>query len=254
VPTSLKRLNIPLSMPQARELKPMNSATVARQWAELVKNRQTNRTTAYIVTGNLLKGLAENAGRLISYTTADGGVKKGILKADGWEPGSDANAKPVMIPVANAGKTLLALPVGKMLSTNVGLTFMRQFDGFVVLVPGTKKAGGALFLDRNLFELVEGQRFEKVADKMRAKLEEDNLGAFLQVLSLSHGATLAVSREEGEKARLAKADSNGAVALPTLPAITGRANANSSSARERELIELEAEALILELELLELTF
>jgi len=252
VPTSLKRLNIPLSMPQARELKPMNTALVARQWGELVKGRQTDRTVAYIVTGNLLKGLAENAGRLISYTTREGFVKKGILKADGWEPGADGNAKPVMVPVSGAAKTLLALPVGQMLTTNVGLTFMRQFDGHRVLVPGTKKEGGALFLDRSLFELVDNQRFEKVGDKMTAKLQEDNLGAFLQVLALKHGATLAVSREEGEKFRAAKADTSGRVKLPTLPATTGRAS--SASARERELLELEAEALLLELELLDLTF
>lgn len=250
VPTSLKRLNIPLSMPQARELKPMNGAGAMRTWGEQVKNRQTDRTTGFIVTGNLLKGLAENSGRLISYTTADGGVKKGILKPDGWDPNKDAAAKPVMVPITAGAKTLLALPVGKMLTTNVGLTFNRQWDGFTVLVPGTKKAGGDLFLDRNLFELVENQRFEKVADKMRAKLSEENLGAFLQVLSLGHGATLAVSREEGEKVRAAKSDATGKAKLPELPATTGRAS--GASARERELLELEAEALLLELELLEL--
>jgi hypothetical protein len=250
VPTSLKRLNIPLSMPQALGIKPKGTAQVAHTWAELVKNRQTDRTTGYIVTGNLLKGLAENPGRLISYTTSDGEVKKGILKPDGWDPAKELGAKPVMVPISSASKTLLALPVGKMLTTNVGLTFNRQWDGFVVLVPGSKKAGGDLFLDRNLFGLVEGQRFEKVADKMRAKLSEENLGAFLQVLSMGHGATLAVSREEGEKVRADKSDDQGKAKLPTLPATTGKANLKSS--RERELLELEAEALLLELELLDL--
>jgi hypothetical protein len=250
VPTSLKRLNIPLSMYQARELKAKGSQTALQTWAESVKGRAADRTTGYIVTGNLLKGLAENAGRLISYTTLDGGVKKGILKPDGWFPGKDGNAKPVMVPIVSARKTLLAMTTGAQLSTNVGLTFTRQWDGFIVLVPGTKKAGGQLFLDKRLMELVENGRFEKVADRMKAKLDEDRLGEFLQVLSIGHGATLAVSREEGEAARLEKADSAGSVKLPTLPATTGKAS--GASARERLLLELEAEAILIELELLDL--
>jgi hypothetical protein len=220
VPTSLKRLNIPLSMDQARALKPMTAANTARQWPELVKNRQTDRTVGYIVTGNLLKGLAENSGRLISYTTDSGSVRKGILKPDGWDPAKEMGSKPVMVPVSAADKTLLALPTGQMLTTNIDLTFFRTWDGFSVLVPGSKKSGGHLFLNTDLMGLVQSNRFEKVGDKMRAKLLEDDLRPFLAVLSAKFGATLAVSREDGEKVQRAKSDDAGKAKLPTLPAIT----------------------------------
>jgi C-terminal domain on Strawberry notch homologue/P-loop containing NTP hydrolase pore-1 len=247
LPTSMKRLNIPLSMDQARALKPMHSQLVARQWAELVKGRQTDRTTGFIITGNLLKGLAENAGKLISYTTSTGEVRKGILKPDGWDPGKEKGAKPVMVPVVAAEKTLLALPVGQMLTTNLELTFFRRYDGFKVLVPGSKKKGGHLFLSRELLDLVDNGRFEKVADKMSALLLEHNLAAFLQVLSLKFGATLAVSTADAEKVRQAKSnDGSGKAALPTLPATMRTQPAFD----ELELLELEAEALALELELL----
>ena len=250
VPTSLKRLTIPLSVDQARTIKPMHSANVARQWPELVKGRQTDRTVGYIITGNLLKGLAENAGKLISYTTSSGQVRKGILKPDGWDPRKDAGSKPVMVPVAAGEKTLLALPVGQMLTTSVGLTFVRRYDGFRVLVPASKKQGGEFYLNRDLLDLVANGRFEKVADKMASTLPEDRLSAFLQVLSLKFGATLAVSTADAEKVRQAKAnDGSGKAALPTLPAATGRAS-TAQPDNDLLLLELEAEALALELELL----
>lgn len=243
VPTSLKRLNIPLSMPEARALKPMRGTDAMRTWAESVKSRSADRTTGYIITGNLLLGLAKNSGRLISYTTLDGGVRKGILKPDGWEPGKEGNAKPVMVPVLAAEKTLLALPVGQMLTTNVQLTFFRRYDGFKVLVPGSKAKGGHLFLAPALLDIVG--RFEKVGDKMQAQLNEDDLPAFLAVLGRDFGATLAVSRAEGEKAREARdaAQSGTATGLPRLPATTRKAApAAAAPAANLKLLQLKAKA------------
>ncbi len=58
-------------------------------WDELTKESRANRVRRFIVTGNILKGYGNSdyryGGRLISYTTNTGLIKKGILLHDGFE-------------------------------------------------------------------------------------------------------------------------------------------------------------------------
>jgi hypothetical protein len=44
-------------------------------------------------------------GKLVSYTTIDGGIKKGILMPEYWEPGNDVQQKTV-VPISRAMKII----------------------------------------------------------------------------------------------------------------------------------------------------
>lgn len=58
-------------------------------WDTLTKESQANRVTKFIITGNILKGYGNPdyriGGKLISYTTKDGLIKKGILLPDDFK-------------------------------------------------------------------------------------------------------------------------------------------------------------------------
>ena len=75
---------------------------MVNDWDKLTKVNQKDRVIRYIITGNILKGYGNpefrNGGKLISYTTKAGGIKKGILLKDTYK----AEGQRVSIPINKA--------------------------------------------------------------------------------------------------------------------------------------------------------
>jgi hypothetical protein len=82
------------------------------EWDVLTKDSQANRVNRFIVTGNILKGYGNEdfrrGGKLVSYTTNDGLVKKGILLPDNFES-KDIR---VEVPINKALKYILNMSDG----------------------------------------------------------------------------------------------------------------------------------------------
>ncbi len=80
------------------------SRSMIDDWDDTIKGSQANRIIRYIVTGNILKAFGSNYryGKLISYSTFDKKIKKGILMYDDYQP-EDLR---VSIPLVSAKKMI----------------------------------------------------------------------------------------------------------------------------------------------------
>ena len=59
-----------ISMPQYQ------GESLLLHWDSETKESTSDRQTRYVITGNLLQAFAQFQGKLVSYTTIEGGVKK----------------------------------------------------------------------------------------------------------------------------------------------------------------------------------
>jgi predicted RNA methylase len=152
-----------------------------RMWESSIKAADHNRNTRYVITGNLLQAFSQYKGKLVSYTLKNGGIQKGILMPEYWEPGEEMEDA-VMVPVARAEKVISSLVQGNGITTENGTSIFNTGDELKIIVPGSRQRGGDVYLDADILELVERNNFEKASDKMVAYLKPEKLRAFLAIL------------------------------------------------------------------------
>jgi len=152
-----------------------------KEWEKAIKEADVNRNTRYVITGNLLQAFSGYKGKLVSYTTKDHGIKKGILMPEYWEP-SEELEDAVTVPVARAEKVIASSVKGNGITTENGTTILNTGEGLKIIVPGSKQNGGDVFLDEDILKLVDKNNFEKTSDKMVAFLKPKYLSQFLQIL------------------------------------------------------------------------
>src|SRR5690606_20747447 len=75
------------------------------RWESAIKESTVDRKARHVITGNLLQAFAAYRGKLVSYTTIDGAVKKGILMPENWNPGNEVQQK-VEVPISRALKII----------------------------------------------------------------------------------------------------------------------------------------------------
>ncbi|GGA89899.1 JAB domain-containing protein [Puia dinghuensis] len=165
------------------------------KWETYTKENNVDRRIRYIITGNLLQAFGDGKGKLVSYTTLDGQVKKGILLPEHWE-GSEEVQEKVIVPILKALPLIRSLVVGKNIVTNNGVAFIRTGGDFKIIVPAARARGGDVYLDKEILALVEKNNFEKVSDKMVAILPETNLAPFVELLQTRHGSSLTIPRSD----------------------------------------------------------
>lgn len=151
------------------------------KWEIAIKEADVNRNIRFVITGNLLQAFSDFHGKLVSYTTKGGGVKKGILMPEYWEQEGEMENS-VTVPVARAEKVIASLVKGNGLTTENGTSVFNAGDELKIIVPGSRQKGGDVFLDEDILNLVEKNNFEKASDKMVAYLDPQKLPAFLQIL------------------------------------------------------------------------
>ncbi len=213
-------------------------------WEKAIKANVADRKIRHIVTGNLLQAYSDMKGKLVSYTTKDGKVKKGILMPESWNPGEQGNK--VTVPVLRAVTIIKSLAQNAAIFTDGEIGIFRHRDDFKIIVPLSRQRGGDVYLDKEILELVENNNFDKTADKMTAILPAKHLQAFLEIIQRKLSASVTLTslqfdmiKDEAPPKRISKIK----IELPPK-------EEERMDKEQIRILELEAEALELELELL----
>ncbi|MBD3637209.1 MAG: strawberry notch C-terminal domain-containing protein [Crocinitomicaceae bacterium] len=218
--------------------------TTLNEWETKITENTKDRGHRHIVTGNLLQAFADFNGKLVSYTTLDGQVKKGILLPENWEQSNENQGK-VTVPIAKALKVIQSLTTGAAIYASSDIAIFKQNDmQFRIAVPASRKKGGDIFLNEGLMKLVEKNIFEKIGDRMVAMLPIDNLPKFVEILQNELGVTVSLFQNQIDSVGLVSTKTKRKVDIAIPPP-----EESGVDPFEIELLELEAEALALELEL-----
>lgn len=227
-----------------------DKAVLLQEWETYIKQTSVDRKTRYIITGNLLQAFSDFKGKLVSYSTIDGQVKKGILLPEYWDPGEQV-ADNVTVPIIKALPLIRSLVQNSHITTNNGLSFFKHGQQFKIVVGGSRVKGGDIYLDKQLLALIEGGNFQKTSDKMVAQLDEKHINAFVQVLQNNHGLSMTVN--SGQFRQIEKqtqaSPSRKPIALPP-PAPPEQEQTKVVKMEKRRRLELEAKAIKLKLQLL----
>ena len=173
-----------------------------RRWNELTAEfAGKKRTKATILTGNMLKASGqlrgEMGGRLISFTTSNGQVRKGVMvnstKTDGSRVGGE-----VSVPINRATKIIASLTPG----ANIGATpisFVKSSDNnsiSIYIEANTKTR--KYYQHEPLYSLMEDGQFFKVGNRMAGKVRVEDLQAPLDVLTRDFQHSLTITRAQYE--------------------------------------------------------
>lgn len=216
-----------------------------QSWENYTRDNHVDRRVRHVITGNLLQAFGDGKGKLVSYTTLDRQVKKGILLPEHWEAAEESQDK-VIVPVLKALPLIRSLVEGKNLATNGGLSLIRTGNYFKIIVPASRARGGDVYLDKQILALVEKNNFEKVSDKMVALLPEHSIDKFVEVLQANHSSSLTIPASDMKYLQNGSNLTRNRKPIELPPP----EEAPSRQPAVIRLLELEAEALALELELL----
>ncbi len=230
---------------------PSSKAVLLEEWEVYLKETNVDRKIRHIITGNLLQAFSDFKGKLVSYTTIDGQVKKGILLPEYWDPGEQV-ADNVTVPIIKALPLIRSLVQNSHIMTNNGLSFFKHGQQFKIVVGGSRVKGGDIYLDQDLLTLVEGGNFQKTSDKMVAQLDERNITAFVQVLQNNHGLSMTVNSTQFRQIekQAGPAPSRKSIELPPPAPPEQEAPTKVVQMDKLRRLELEARALKLKLQLL----
>jgi hypothetical protein len=167
------------------------------RWESAIKESTVDRKARHIVTGNLLQAFSAYKGKLVSYTTIDGAVKKGILMPENWNPGNEVQQK-VEVPISRAIKIIRSLGNGQQITTSNNISIFKQYDKFKIIVSSSKQRAGDVYLDEDILKLVDGHNFEKVSDRMAATLDADKIDAFNTMLQEKFNASVSLNAQQFE--------------------------------------------------------
>lgn len=182
--------------------------TIISRWDDLCRESTGDKEIRYIMTGNILQGLgnANLTGKLVSYTTIDNKIKKGVLLPFGFNPTQQAGGLKISIPIIKALPLIKALPDEKQISTTDNLTFVKRrwVDAFNIIVPAVKKTGGKYYLDNFITSLMVNQEFNKSGANMVATLDIKNLDRLVEYLQSKFQASVKVSKQQLDYSGLAE--------------------------------------------------
>jgi predicted RNA methylase len=221
----------------------LDKEELLNKWEASIKESTVDRKIRHIITGNVLQAFSAYKGKLVSYTTIEGGIKKGILMPEYWEPEKEIQQKTV-VPIARAIKVVKSLTVGSSVTTKNLVSIFHQSGKYKVMVSSARSKGGDIYLDPGILQLVDNNNFEKVSDKMTATLDEDKIDKFVEILQekFNDSITLNASQYELIRKEIPRR------IKPEKPVMVARTKNSKQSITEQ--LELEALALELELKLL----
>lgn len=171
------------------------------EWVDYIRRfASSDRGIRYIITGNLLQafGKTDNRykGKLISFTTFDNKVMKGILLPDTFNPDrdNDNNFKESLtsVPIYKARKPIVSMSVNSVIiSDNSALTIGRRgYEKFEFILSKSKSVAGNIYLDQDVLQYIEGNNFNTSGNTMIGRVTNDNLFPLLQVMQNKHGVTV----------------------------------------------------------------
>lgn len=216
------------------------------EWETSIQANSTDRAVRHIITGNLLQAFSDFRGKLVSYTTMNKEIKKGILMPEHWEP-KEAVKDRVIVPISKAKVIIRSLSTGSMISTKSNISIFRQPDSFKIVVPSSKKQGGAVFLDEDILKLVQGNNFQKIGDKMAANLDIEMIDKLVNLLQEKHSASISLTDEQFQMIRDNEDAPERSRKLKMLPPVREKVR---KLTKPNNALKLKAKALKLKLQLL----
>lgn len=213
------------------------------EWEQDIQQKTKDRGIRYVITGNLLQAFGSESGKLVSYTTESGSIKKGILMPEEWQPKEIAKQK-VTVPILKALPLISSMSVGTSLFASGGLAFFKMpNDKYRIIVPASRAKGGAIYMDTELWPLIENGKFETASDKMQATLPEYNIVPFVEILQRKHSLSMELAHNQliNIKSGGFKSISRKKIELPP--------DENDSEQERVRIIKLKAKALALRLRL-----
>lgn len=166
-------------------------------WEKYIKESSVNKGIRYIITGNLLQAFSNHPGKLISFTTSDGSVRKGILMPDKYRAKEVQGSGVVTIPIARGLKYIQGMRPGAEINCNNGIKIVRSrwgMDMFMIMVPKAK-AYKDIYTDAAILKLIENTRdgFEQVSQVMRASVDTEKLPKVIQIFQDKYRLSIEVS-------------------------------------------------------------
>jgi hypothetical protein len=212
-----RAVNIPASNTQVidsivsrttTEIFPYERTNTIVSWDDIIQSASASRTTRYIITGNILQAFSKEqyrSGKLISYTTIDKGLKKGILLPLGFNPegSTTKSTKPVTVtvPIMLAMPIIRSMQSERIINTNVNVSIMRRGYDYLIYIPQSKNKdkSGTLQEDSALKGLTTTGYFEAAGSgKMKAFVSADKIENLCEYLDFKYRASVFVSRMEFE--------------------------------------------------------
>jgi predicted RNA methylase len=213
------------------------------KWEASIKESTVDRKIRHIITGNVLQAFSAYKGKLVSYTTVDGKIKKGILMPEYWELGNEVQQKTV-VPISRAMKVIRSMTSGSSITTNNLVSIFKQSGAaYKILVSSARSRGGDVYLDPDILEIVDRKNFEKISDKMTAIVHKDNIDRLVEILQEKFNDSISLNQSQYE---LIKSEIPKKIQRPQFKAVM--------LPKQPQVNELELEAMALELELELLNF
>ena len=213
---------------------------VMQYWEKTIQKNTVDRSNRYVITGNLLQAFSNYPGKLVSFSTLNGEVEKGILLPEYWIP--DEEKQSVSVPISLALPIIRSMGVGSQINASSEISIFRHRDEFRLIVPASRQRGGDIYLNPEVLHLVENNIFDKISDTMAATVTEGNIAKMVDVLQQKFNASVSLSPFQFDMIR------------NNLPGRKQRQwkklSLNGRKIHSLRLLELEAEAITLELELL----
>lgn len=154
----------------------------------------SRREVKQIVTGNILQAVGDVKGQLISYTTKEGGIKRGILVKDN----KSLQSFEMRIPIKRAKTIISSLEVNDSIETSSGEVIITNDGGnrWTIEVPESKQKGGKFYLDPAIRSIVKDGRFDKRGNKMIAYFVKPKLNELIDVLQDDFSQSVRLAQDQ----------------------------------------------------------
>ncbi len=184
-----------------REYKERERDYFLEQWDVLTKENRADKVLRYIVTGNILKGYGDanyrEGGKLISYTTDTGAIKKGILLPDEFKP-EDIR---VSIPIAKAYNYIKSMRDGNtiFLGTSEDASIQKRGYFYNLLLAKSKNGPYAeLVEDKDINSFAFMDKWDVKKGQYENKFEEPTLKTLVNILSEKYNISIGIPQSAFE--------------------------------------------------------
>ncbi|MBN2727825.1 MAG: strawberry notch family protein [Bacteroidales bacterium] len=176
------------------------------RWEDFTKSANVNRKSSYIVTGNILQAFSKfDNGKLISFTTKDGSIRKGILLPENYDPGQRNERDRITVPIAKTVKYVQDMSSGDFVVTPDGKFILNYYNGYndkdyYISVPANKNFQH-IFKDTILMGMSLNPRdgFERRSDRMVAFFKKSSIPEVLSHLEKIHSLSVIIPRNVYEQ-------------------------------------------------------
>ncbi len=168
---------------------------IIENWDNYTRQFAADKVIRFIVTGNILQAFSQFKGKLISYTTTDQSVRKGIFMPSGFDPERKDGSDMVTIPIGKAKKVIAGLSQGRSVydkDKKIGIS--KGWNAYLFTMPKSKNFK-RIYTDPDVIYLTEDKRdgFNMQSGMMKAYVSDENMPKLIDVLQGKYNLNILVS-------------------------------------------------------------